>query len=100
MSRKQTPENLVKREIRDWLSYKGFFHFPIMQGLGSFAGIPDRIAVKNGVVLFIEAKSKTGKQSDAQLAFEDGLVEHGGHYILARGYEDVERAWEEVKNGQ
>ena len=42
-----------------------------------------------GKFIGIEVKSNSGKQSDAQKAFEDGLKRAGGTYILARSLEDV-----------
>ena len=90
---KQTPENLVKREIKDWLDINRFFHFPIVQGLGCHPGVPDRIAMKNGVVLFIETKGPKGKLSEYQEVFHSYILEAECHYIVARGYEDIEKYW-------
>ena len=90
---KQTPENLVKEEIKDWLDVYGFFHFHLRAGLGCYPGLPDKIAVKNGVVLFIEIKGPKGYLSDAQTLFGDNLLERDCHYIVARGYEDIEKYW-------
>lgn len=87
---KDTPENRVKREIKTYLKYKGWFVFHLLQSLGCYPGLPDFIAVKNGHVLFIEAKSPQGKQSDKQIQFEQDLALMGGHYILARSYKDIE----------
>ena len=90
---KQTPENLVKEEIKDWLDVYGFFHFPLRAGLGCYPGLPDRIAVKNGVVLFIEIKGPKGKVSDNQERFGEHITIADCHYIVARGYEDIELYW-------
>jgi len=87
---KNTPENLVKQEIKNYLDLYNWFHFHIRQGLGSYPGTPDRIAMKNGIVLFIEVKSKTGELSDKQKDFMRDTQCHGCHYIIARGYEDIE----------
>lgn len=87
---KNTPENNVKREVKDWLSAKNFFHYHNIAGIGSYPGIPDRIAVKKGEVLFIEVKAPYGTQSDDQKKFQSKLNFSEGHYILARGYEDIE----------
>jgi len=87
---KPTPENSVKKEVKKWLQLNGWFVFPILQGLGAYKGISDFIAVKNGDVLFIECKAPKGTQSENQIKFQADIEEHGGYYILARGYEDVE----------
>ena len=85
-----TPETIVKNEVKDWLNIKGWFNFPILQGLGSYKGISDKIAVKDGIVLFIETKSEKGKLTPDEEQFMRDIVEHGGHHIIARGYEDIE----------
>ncbi len=87
---KHTPENLVKKEIKDYLDATGWFHFPITQGLGSYKGICDRIAIKQGVVLFIECKAPGGYLTKHQKEFRARIIENGGYYVLAWGYEDIE----------
>ena len=87
---KHTPENLVKKEIKDYLDATGWFHFPITQGLGAYKGICDRIAIKRGVVLFIECKAHRGVLTKHQKEFRARVLEAGGHYVVARGYEDIE----------
>ena len=84
-------ENDVKWAIKNFLDQMNIWNFPIIQGLGSYKGIPDRFAVYKGVVYGIEVKSPTGKQSDAQVAFQEKWEYnyHGGTYILARSVEDV-----------
>lgn len=94
--RKDTPENQVKRVCNDWLSLMGFFHFPIMQALGSYAGIPDRIAMKDGHVLFIEYKGPNGHMSEAQIKFEADTEKAGCNYVLAKDYKDIEEFWEQL----
>jgi len=86
---KDTPENRVKQEVRDYLKISGWFVFPILQGLGSYRGIPDLIAIKNGNVLFIECKSENGRLSKYQKKFKDDVINHGGNYIIATNFEDV-----------
>ena len=86
---KKTPENIVKKEIKDWLTLHGFFHFHLMAGLGSYPGTPDRIAIKDGKVLFIEIKGPTGKISENQTLFGAHISGAYGHYVIARGHEDL-----------
>jgi hypothetical protein len=91
---KQTPENIIKKQIKDYLNVRGWFNFPVLQGLGSHPGIPDRIAIKDGRVLFIEIKSPRGNLSEPQKKFGETIRIHGGHYIVARGFEDIHKAIE------
>jgi hypothetical protein len=92
---KPTPENLIKRQVKDYLNYRGWYNFPIMQGLGSMPGVCDRIAIKDGQVLFIEIKAANGRLSDKQRRFKQSIQAAGGVYIVARGYEDLEPYVEE-----
>ena len=82
--KKLTPETLLKRDIKRYLSLTGWFCFPILQGLGAWKGIPDIIACRGGDVLFIEAKSVKGKQSPDQQEFEQRIKEAGCIYLLIR----------------
>ena len=83
-------ETDIKKSIKDYLKLSGWFCFSIMQGLGSYRGISDIIAIKDSYVIFIEVKTETGKQSEYQKQFEKDITENGGHYILARSYKDVD----------
>jgi len=79
--RKLTPETLIKREIRRYLGLKGWFTFPILQGLGAMKGIPDIIACK-GQVLFLECKTAKGRQSEHQIEFQRMIELHGCRYLV------------------
>jgi ribulose bisphosphate carboxylase small subunit len=85
-------ENDIKKQVKDWLSYKGYFHFHVLQGLGAYKGIPDIIAIKDNRVLFLEIKKPTGKQSQYQKDFENNIKSQGGEYILVRCLEDLIKA--------
>ena len=54
-------------------------------------GTPDHYVILNdGTILWIEAKSSIGKQSENQVAFEHKVMcLPGHHYIIARGVSDV-----------
>ena len=82
-------ENDVKRQVKQLLSLKGYFHFHILQGLGAYRGIPDIIAIKNNRVLFLEIKRPGGKQSDYQKQFQADIESKGGEYFLVDCYEDL-----------
>lgn len=82
-------EGDIKRQLKDYLSINGWFHFPLTAGLGSYKGIPDRIAVKDGRVLFIEVKRPGGKQSVNQVIFQNEMGIAGGEYWLIDCWEDI-----------
>jgi len=83
-------ENDVKRQVKDYLSIKRYYHFPILQGLGAKRGIPDIIAIKNNRVLFLECKRPGGgKQSEYQKQFQADIEGHGGEYYTVKSLDDL-----------
>jgi hypothetical protein len=87
---KYISEDDIKNQVKDYLDLKGYFHFPLLAGMGSYKGIPDRIAVKGGQVYFIETKKPIGgKQSDDQIKFQQNIEKEKGKYILVKSLEDI-----------
>ena len=86
---KKISENDVKRQVKDYLSIKKYYHFPILQGLGAKKGIPDIIAIKNNRVLFLEIKKPGGKQSEYQKQFQADIEGHGGEYYTVKSLDDL-----------
>lgn len=87
-----TPETKVKQEIKEYLTKSGWFHFPIIQNFKKsrgMPGLPDRIAIKNKVVLFIEIKAEDNDLSEDQAVFKDEILAHGGYYVTARKAGDI-----------
>lgn len=82
-------ENDIKLQVKQYLSLKGWYHFPILQGLGSFDGIPDRIAIKNGRTIYLEMKKPGGKQSPAQIEFEWNITNQKGEYFLIDNLDEL-----------
>ena len=80
----------IKEQVKDYLNLKGWFHFPLTAGLGSYKGLPDRIAIKDNRVLFLEVKKPIGwKHSDSQKQFQKDIKEYGGEYYLVKCLEDM-----------
>lgn len=96
-TKKITPETAIKKEIKQYLSYKGWFHFHILQGLASHKGICDIIAIKNGVTLYIEVKTPKGKLSEYQEIFKADIERSGGIYLVARSFDDVQEVADQIK---
>lgn len=90
-------ESDIKLQCKQYLSLKGWFHFHIMAGIGSYSGSPDRIAVKNGRVLFIEVKTEKGTQSNDQIDFQADVEGSGGEYYVVRSLEDLIRIERGIK---
>ena len=83
-------ETAVRRQIQDYLRWTGWFVYYNLAGLGSYPGLSDLVAVRDGRVVHIEVKTPKGRQSDWQKRFQRKLEAAGGEYVLARGIEDVE----------
>ena len=79
---KNTPENIIKRQAKDLLDIYGWFHFHLTQGIGCYPGLPDRIAIKNGKILFLEFKSPKGYLNKNQIKFKHLIENQGGVYYL------------------
>lgn len=90
MPQKQNPETVIQNQIRDLLRMDGWFVIRHQQGMGCHKGLSDLTAIKEGRTIYIEVKTKYGKQSDWQIKFQHDIESHGGTYILARCIEDVE----------
>ena len=84
-------ESDIQKAIRDYLQWQGWFVVKIHQSLGSYKGIADLYALKDGQHVWIEVKTDRGRQSEYQEQFEQDIRDHGGRYIVARGIEDIEK---------
>ena len=82
-------ESEIRAQVRDLLRWKGWFVYYLLQGLGCYPGLSDMVAVKNGRVIHIELKTRTGKQSDNQIQYQADIEAAGGEYRVVRCIEDV-----------
>ena len=103
-----TPETALKNQVRQYLRFKGWFCFHLLQGLGCYPGLSDMAAIKAGRVLWIEVKApgsagqksipgmgkkqSRGRQSECQARFQSDLEAHGGEYVLVWSLEDLMKA--------
>jgi hypothetical protein len=94
----------IQRAILQWLRIKRIFHWR-QNTLGVFdqktqryrpsamRGVSDILGIlPGGKFLAIEVKSRTGKLSEYQEDFLDGIKSNGGLAICARSIGDVEQA--------
>lgn len=86
---KRQPESLILRAVRDFLRLGGWYVVRHQQGLGAHKGFPDLTATKGGRTVFVEVKTATGRQSEAQIEFQREIEARGCEYIVARSTEDV-----------
>jgi len=71
----------IKKQIKDWLRLNKWFCFHILEGIGMYKGIADIIAIKDGILLFIEVKRPGGRQSSYQKKFQENIELYGGEHI-------------------
>lgn len=84
-----TPEGELKQAIKKYLRLTGWFIFHVQQGMYSYHGIADMVAVRDGIHLWIETKIMPRKQSPAQIKFQYDIEQAGGIYILAYSIDDL-----------
>jgi len=83
-------ETHLKSTIKDYLGYMGIFSFPIVQGLGSYRGAPDRVMHFKGKAHYLEIKLPTGKMSEYQLAFQEVCKQDRVPYHVIKSLEDIQ----------
>lgn len=102
-------ENGVKAIIKDLLDHFGYFHFAPGGNAYGAPGVADRLAIKNGVFLAIEAKFGYNKPKPTQKAFAAQIIANNGfafcvneHNIdhLAQWLESFEIATQCQQRGQ
>ena len=89
VTKRVNPETVIQNAIRDLLRMDGWLVIRHQQNLGSYLGLTDLSAVKDGKTIYIEVKTPTGRQSAYQKQFQKDIEEHGATYILARSVDDI-----------
>lgn len=83
-----TPEGKIKRKLDVMLKKHKVWYFSPQSGPFGRAGIPDRLAVVQGRLIGIEAKSdKTKKPTALQTKCMEEIEHHGGKCFLV--FDDV-----------
>jgi hypothetical protein len=76
-------ENDVKREIKRLLDKHGWFHWTAAAGAFSATGIADRLALRAGVFLAVEAKFGKNRPTRLQKAYLQSIMAEGGFGFCA-----------------
>ncbi len=84
-----TEETDLKLAVKQYLDIRGIFNFPLLQGLGSYKGLPDRVAHINGKVVYLEIKKLKGKLSLHQETFANECFADGIDYWIIRSLDDL-----------
>ena len=91
-------ESEISKEIQDYLTDNGFFWWRSQVFNGrvkggylrtGITGLADITLMLQGSHLYIELKTLTGKQREAQEAFQATCKANGHYYIVARCVSDV-----------
>lgn len=104
----KTLEKDIQKAILQYLKAKRIFHY--RQNSGAFKtengfmrtasvnGLPDIVAIKEGIYIGLEVKTQNGRQSDAQRGIQDEITKAGGFYFVVRSVEDVQMIFETKPN--
>jgi len=84
-----TKESELKLAVKDYLKAMRVFNFPLIQGLASYRGAPDRIAIHKGKAYALEIKAPKGKMSEYQTEFKENWQGAGGIYLEIRDIDDL-----------
>ena len=88
--RKLGPETQLKRACKQFLELHQIQTWPIVAGMGSPPGLPDRFGVSpGGFALALEFKAGKSDLTDAQREFKSKWERAGGIYIVVRRVEDI-----------
>lgn len=77
-------EKEIQKDCITWLRYSGWYVIENYKNCGYLAGVSDVTIIKRGRVVWVEFKSKKGKQREKQKIFESNIKTHGGEYVVIR----------------
>ena len=104
-----TPGSLLQNKVLKYLEGEGVFAWrqnnqptydPKIGGYRShngMKGVPDIIAVINGVFIGAEIKAGSDKMSADQLLFQRRLTRAGGKYFIIKSVDDAKKMLHEIR---
>lgn len=90
MKKLKVLEKHVRLKLRTMLKLKGWFVFYNLQTMGAYKGLSDLVAVKRGIVIWIEVKKPGGRQATHQIKFQRDIEAAGGYYFCADSWSAVD----------
>ena len=95
---KATPENKIKKMLKEYLDSIDAFHFPASAGGFSVGGIPDRVGTYKGYFFGAECKAPGKKPTALQNICKLQIEKAGGKWFLIDGDESLRalKAWVRV----
>lgn len=85
----QIRERDVLAACRSYLRVKGWFCCRIHQGLGCMPGIPDLVAMRDGITIWIEVKAPRCHQSAVQVQWQQYAEQAGALYVVVRDVQEL-----------
>lgn len=102
--KRKNPERYIHRAVVQHLTQRAkegvlWFHVPnaprnavngaILKTMGMRAGVSDLILFHNKELFALELKAPGGRPTLAQLEFQSGVRNNGGHAVVAEGLDDA-----------
>lgn len=70
-------------------------HGAELKGMGLISGVADMTYLhRDGTVTYFEFKTPTGRQSEAQIAFQEVVERRGARYLIVRSLEEFKEFFE------
>lgn len=103
-TRNEATEDQIQRQLLGWLKavcpraivfavpngeHRSKITASRLKGQGVLPGAPDLVIAHDGVIAFVEVKRPKGRQSPAQIAFQEKCAEHLLPYGVVRGEGDL-----------
>lgn len=90
----KTPEGILEDYAENLATQNGFLYLKFVSGV---TGVPDRIIIGDGKVVFMELKQTNGRLSSRQKLMITYIRQHGGIVYVPFDKADIDRAFEELK---
>lgn len=105
--RKKTPTNSITSQIASYVELRGGYAMRINVGgfyredvgyikSGSTVGVPDLIAVFEGLYIGIEIKTGDDQQSNAQKKVQERTQQAKGVYLIARDFDSFKAEFDAI----
>jgi hypothetical protein len=89
MGYRMTEETDLKNAVKQYLDLKHIFNYHLLQGLGCYKGVPDRVMHYRGKVHYLEIKKPKGRLSLHQQAFAEQCAYDDIDYVVIRSLDDL-----------
>ncbi len=84
-----TEETDLKLAVKQYLDLKGIFSYHVLQGLGAYKGLPDRVMHWESRAVYLEIKKPRGKLSPHQEGFREQCLCDDIDYVIIRSLDDL-----------